>query len=195
MKKYILLLFLGVTVPLSAQEIKLEVPDVRQKETNWCWAAVSQCVLNYYGYSSIKQCEVAEYARGISTWVSLGETPCCEEDAPDCNKGTYNCNDIVEDNIVHDILIHFGKIGNTCEDVLTTSQISYYLKLYRPFLIFRSDGSGHGHIVVGFGMINDFSQGTPPNSNIKIGPLIKKKAKEREISQHQLATISKLNTV
>jgi len=28
----------------------------------------------------------------------------------------------------------------------------------------------------------------PPNCNIKIGPLIKKKAKERKISQHQLAT-------
>jgi len=153
MKKYILLLFFGITITLNAQEftVKLDVPDIRQKETQWCWAAVSQCVLAYYGYFP-QQCEIAEYARTISHWVPLGETPCCDS-VHDCNKAVYNCNEVADDYIIKNILMKFGNIGSDCEDVLTTSQIRYYLQRHRPFMIRRKEKSSNlGHLVVCFGI-------------------------------------------
>jgi len=153
MKKYFLFLFLGATVTLNAQEytVILEVPDIRQQETQWCWAAVSQCVLAYYSYFP-QQCEIADYARTISHWVNLGETPCCDSEH-DCNKATYNCSEVADDYIIKNILVRFGNIGNICEDVLTDSQIHYHLERHRPFIIFRKNHfSNVGHVVVGYGI-------------------------------------------
>ncbi|MCL2245542.1 MAG: C39 family peptidase [Lentimicrobiaceae bacterium] len=60
MKKIIVLLFLGLTCILYAQSIKLEVPLVTQKQSNWCSAAAAQCVLAYYGISK-SQCAIMQY--------------------------------------------------------------------------------------------------------------------------------------
>ena len=147
---------MGATITLNAQDntVKLEVPDIRQKETQWCWAAVSQCVLTYYGYWH-QQCEIAEYARTISHWINLGSTPCCDS-AHGCNKGTISCNEVFDDDIIKKILVHFGNISSNCEYVLTDPQIRYYLKLHRPFIIFRQENVGNnGHVVVGYGIEGD----------------------------------------
>ena len=102
MKKYILLLFLGITITLNAQT--LQIPVVAQEQTDWCWAAVSKCVLEYYGYSHT-QCEIAEYTRSVSTWHNYGTTPCCTDALQGCNYGNYNYG---QTGSIEDILAHFG---------------------------------------------------------------------------------------
>jgi hypothetical protein len=147
MKKYILLLFFGAIITLNAQDLVLKVLDIRQEQTNWCWAASSSCVLDYYGYPQ-EQCEIAEYARIHSVWHNYGLVPCCEDASQGCNKGGLAC---FEEDMMHDILMNFGNIGNNCTGVLSISQIQYNLKLQRPFLIRRVKGST-GHFVVGYGL-------------------------------------------
>lgn len=45
----------------NASAIILTVPQKDQEETNWCWAATSQAVLEYYGVYSKSQTEIAAY--------------------------------------------------------------------------------------------------------------------------------------
>jgi hypothetical protein len=116
MKKYILLLFLGFTSALNAQEIKLIVDYVERKKTNWCTAAAAKCVLDFYGIKQngkpISQCNIMEYALTVST--GGGNLGCCSPDPPSpfehiCNKGLllgYQN----EKGSVYDILIHFGNL-------------------------------------------------------------------------------------
>jgi hypothetical protein len=151
MRQFILFFFLGFAFTLQAQEeysTKLDIADIRQEQTNWCWAASTQCVLAYYGYSK-EQCEIAEYARTHSVWHNYGSTPCCEDASQGCNKGGLAC---FEEDMLFDILLHFGNIKSECKGIITTSQIQYYLKLHRPFLIRRVKNGMTGHVVVGYGI-------------------------------------------
>jgi len=116
MKNYILLLFLGLTGILNAQEIKLKVDYVQQDKTEWCSVAAAKCVLDYYGKklpngNPISQCYIMEYVMnkkfGDMIWG------CCSPDPPGsshiCNKpvdlGVFN-----EKASVKDILMHFGDL-------------------------------------------------------------------------------------
>jgi len=155
MKKYILLLLLGTIMTSYTQEIKLSVSNIRQKETKWCWAAVSQCVLNYYGYTSIQQCHIAEYTRKVGTLYDYGSTPCCDDASQGCNQENYDC---LEPGSVQDILVYFGHIGNDCTYALSYSDIQNNLDQQRPFIIHRKKlDSSSGHSVVGHGIgIDEF---------------------------------------
>ena len=51
MKKHFLLLFLGITITLNAQIETLDVPEIKKEQTEWCWAAASKSVLEFYGHS------------------------------------------------------------------------------------------------------------------------------------------------
>jgi len=62
MKKYILSLFLGLTLTLNAQDIDIQLPVVTQEQSKWCGAAVSQSVLLYFG-PYVWQCIIMEYVR------------------------------------------------------------------------------------------------------------------------------------
>ena len=150
MKKHILLLILGITISLNAQELK--VPIVIQEQTDWCWAAVSKCVLDYYGHSK-QQCEIAEYTRSVSTWHNYGTTPCCTDASQGCNYENYLYG---RAGSIQDILEHFGDIGSNGDAVvLSISDIRYSFSLQRPFIVrFNSLIGKDPHFVVASG-IND----------------------------------------
>ena len=101
MKKYILLLFLGITGTLSAQKIELAVPGVKQEQTNWCVAASTKCVLDYNEIIK-NQCEIMQYVRDVTGY----NNKCCNS-PQSCNVGApfgY----ISEKGSALDILQHFG---------------------------------------------------------------------------------------
>lgn len=52
--------FLGTSSAFAAY---LSVPQKYQKKTNWCWAACSQAILEYYG-TNVSQTQIANYAVG-----------------------------------------------------------------------------------------------------------------------------------
>jgi len=148
MKKYILLTFLGIATIATNAQI-LDVPMVRQERSLWCWAAVSQSVLGYYGHL-FSQCEIAEYARTVSTMINFGTVNCCAPNSPSCNQTNYNW---LHRGSIQDILVHFGGISNDgLTRPLTTFEIHNNLNANRPFIVaFRSLVGGDGHAVVSNG--------------------------------------------
>jgi len=152
MKKYILLSLWGITITLNAQNAQtLNVPAVVQEQTEWCWAAVSKCVLDYYGYSHT-QCEIAEYTRSVSTWHNYGTTPCCTDALQGCNYENYNFG---QTGSIQDILAHFGVANDSLNSYLSISNIRNNITIKRPFITFHDkiNGSG-GHFYVVYGINN-----------------------------------------
>ena len=165
MKKNILLLFLGITFSLNAQDIKISVPLATQEQSNWCGVAASQCVLRYYPPNRlIQQCVIME-------WVRQGATnSCCEVPTPQyCNHGIdlYGTTGSVQA-----ILSYFGAI-NSIEYMgsLWTDRIGAYLSNDRLLIISLENKYSyklHGVVVygmdVGFGRDLIYYMDPSPNS-------------------------------
>ena len=127
----------------------LNVNLVIQEQNQWCWAAVSKCVLDYYG-DSISQCKIAEYTRNVATWHNFGSQDCCQTPNGDCNYWNYNWGYAGS---IQDILSNFGKIQNYGKaDSLTFDKFSTEIKNKRPLIIRWAWTSGGGHFVVGYGI-------------------------------------------
>jgi hypothetical protein len=113
MKKYIVLLFWGITLTLNAQFIMLPVPLVKQKKDNWCGAAAAECVLKY-NKIDIGQCAIMDYVRGIEPQTYGDQYFCCDY-APSfphpCDKGMALGYDY-ETVSVHNVLMHYATNGN-----------------------------------------------------------------------------------
>lgn len=127
----------------------LLVPEVIQEHDQWCWAAVSKCVLDYYG-TSVQQCEIAEYTRNTST-LNFGPTNCCVNPNQGCNDWNYNWGSY--GGTIEDILLNFGGITTTnITGVLSQSQWQSEMNNNSP-LIIRIVNNGVGHFVVGYGKV------------------------------------------
>ena len=131
-KHYSILIFIVILV-LSSNSLHakvLSVPAIVQEMSQWCWAAVSESVLEYYGMD-ITQTEIADYGTGgVNTWNYLWSST-------DTRKG-----------IVY-ILDHFdGHTYNGFFDAIPLSDVTTIIDDDRP-IIFRWgwDGGG-GHFLV-----------------------------------------------
>ena len=150
MKKYFLLLFLGITGTLNAQ-IELKVTQVQQETANWCVAAATRCVLSY-NKIIVKQCKIMEYVRQKSS--GYGGTDCCLDPVPNlpypCDKGVvlgYS----KELGSAWGILMNFS--NNTLpSDViprrLDINEITVSLSLQRPPIIDFRFNNGTAHAAV-----------------------------------------------
>jgi len=117
MKKYILLLYLGLTATLNAQEIQLNVDYIEQEKTKWCGAAAAKCVFDYYKIlnnqsKKYSQCAIMEYVRCVAGSY-YGYSGCCTPDPPGfehpCNKDiALGLND--EKGSIKAILMNLGNI-------------------------------------------------------------------------------------
>jgi len=171
MKKYILLLFLGITGIINAQDIiKLNVSYVEQENTEWCSVAAAKCVLDYYGKKlpngkPITQCIIMdEYIRLICN--SHGGTygyGCCLP-IPGVPMYKHPCNKPVplgffnEKASAKGILWHFGDLPCIGTDgTLYPGQIIDHLKLNRLLIAHWNYfeppfGAPESHAVVIHGM-------------------------------------------
>jgi len=140
MKKYILLLLLGLTVTLNAQVIDLQVPIIKQEKTRWCGIAASQCILRYHRHF-YQQCTLMDYVRKQSpqNLIIYGYNPCCEK-VPNL---PYKCNDqgiyLGENNepgCVKNILKEFGNIDTKVFGwAMSIIEIRDNLALKRPIIV------------------------------------------------------------
>jgi hypothetical protein len=127
----------------------LPVPLVFQEQNQWCWAAVSKSVLDYFGYT-VSQCQIADFTRTSATWYDFGTQNCCVAPSGACNHSNYAWG---ESGSISDILKHFGNIqiiGRT--DSLSINEISAELKNARPYIISWGWTTGGGHFLVGHGL-------------------------------------------
>ncbi|MDQ3109454.1 MAG: T9SS type A sorting domain-containing protein [Bacteroidota bacterium] len=127
----------------------LNVPQIIQEQNQWCWAGVSKCILDYYGYPN-PQCDIADYARTSITWTSFGTVNCCVDPNQGCNYWNYNYG---YPGSIQDILIHFGGIQNNgLGYALSTTEVATESAANRPYIIRWGWFSGGGHFVVGHGI-------------------------------------------
>ncbi len=148
LKQKLLALLLLLLFTSRAYTQVLNVPEVIQEQTQWCWAAVSKCILNYYGYS-VSQCQIAEYTRQNAQWYYFGPVNCCTDPTQGCNYWNYNYG---TSGSIQDILQHWGVQNNGVAYALSTTEITQQLQAHRPFVIRWGWTSGGGHFIVGHGL-------------------------------------------
>jgi len=144
--KSVIALLLGCAVNSAGQV--LEVPEVIQEQTEWCWAAASCCVLRYYG-TTLAQCTIADYARTHATWHNFGSSSCCETPVKSCNYWNYNYGYAGS---IEDILKAWGVMSRGTGLFLTLDKIRGELGAGRPFIIRWALKPSGGHFIVGHGV-------------------------------------------
>jgi len=158
MNKYILLLFMGLTCSLNAQVIEIKnVRYFKQEKTEWCSAAVSQCVLFYRGITQ-GQCDIMNYIKSVD--ASFG--PICCPDPPsnlpyNCNKGV-DLGPVYAPASVYGILKYFGNFHHLLSAVpFEIDQIKTELQLKNPIIAQwdYEDGERVAHVVVIYGINRD----------------------------------------
>ncbi|MBI9092742.1 MAG: C39 family peptidase [Desulfobacterium sp.] len=117
----------------------LETPQVTQEKTEWCWAGVSQSVLDYYG-ESFTQTQIAQYGTGganIWNWL-WGRTL----------YPTRNGIDI--------ILNHFAGVSTTpYPQYLSLIDLEENISDDKPVVIRWGWSNGGGHFVIARGIESD----------------------------------------
>ena len=165
----ILLMTILATVSVSLNAQVLNVSKIIQSQNQWCWAGVSQCVLEFYG-KSLTQCQIAEYTRTTEqfTDISFGSANCCSSPAT-CNNWNYNWGG---PGSIEDILLHFANIPtDKLTSVITPAQITAAVQSNRLFIVRWALTAGGGHFVVGHGIDgqNIYYMNPWPGEGKKIG--------------------------
>lgn len=148
---YIVIFVLAFLVSNKTIAQILPVSEVIQEQSEWCWAGVSKCILDYYG-DTTEQCEIAEYTRNVATWHNFGNTDCCVNPSLGCNYWNYGYG--ISGSIVDILVFHGGIYSYGTSSVMTEQDITYELSNGRPFVIRWGWYSGGGHFVVGYGKVN-----------------------------------------
>jgi hypothetical protein len=141
------IIFLLCTPAISFGQV-LDVPEVIQEQSEWCWAAVSSCVLHYYG-TAVSQCDIADYTRTHATWHDFGAVSCCEDPKKKCNYWNYNYGNTGS---IQAILKEWGVDNTGTGKSLTMTKMKSELGAGRPFIIRWAFPDGGGHFIVGHGI-------------------------------------------
>ena len=121
--------------PLSNEKI-INVPQIKQEQSNWCWAACAEMVLSYYDAPATQQCKFANKI--------LGKTECCLEPvSPDCNKP---CRKEDISKLYSSNYISSKFVGN----VVSFSKLQSEIEADRPVEVahFWGDNGKTGHLVI-----------------------------------------------
>jgi ABC-type bacteriocin/lantibiotic exporter with double-glycine peptidase domain len=133
-------LLLGLIWADAAGATVLNVPQKNQEQDQWCWAACSQAILEYYGTLKT-QTEIAQYGTdGANIWNWLYGSS---------SNPTRNGMDLILD--------HFAGLATTSyTSLLSQLRVGTEINARRPFVIRWEWVSGGGHFVVGKGIDGDY---------------------------------------
>jgi hypothetical protein len=138
------------SLPTAFKGTGLTIPVKFQKQSQWCWAACSAMILEYYG-ALANQCDIANYA--------LGQEKCCEDGGgSECNRiNTLISRPPSYPKGINSILSHFGGTRSTFYDsVLTLQECKAQLSNGTPFIISWSYClSDRYHFIVVYGVSDD----------------------------------------
>ncbi len=110
----------------------LSVSLARQQTDVWCWAAVSEMVLRYYG-QQVAQCQI------LSGWYR-----------GDCCAFPGLCRTTAPIAVIQETLFAFGVGSSYLPRALTFEELAFELDAGRPIII-AYRGSFAGHVVVLYG--------------------------------------------
>lgn len=123
---------LGSPTP-GAKELPVHL--ISQKESNWCWAACAKMVMSYYGETSVKQCDLANWLFQRSDCGDASSSPNCNRTCRvgDVSKVYTNWN-------IHSILSRHP---------VSPSELQGEINLGQPVEVaFIWNGGLHGHVVL-----------------------------------------------
>lgn len=143
----------------------LDVPQIYQEKGSWCWAAVSQAVLEYYGIKET-QTTIAEYgAEGL--------------DIPNSLSGSFT--DPTRRG-VDLILEHFGNITSQYHTIfLDSTVIKHEIQAGRPIPITFQFTNGNSHLL----LIHGYVDGMVYLMDPWLGPSINDYAWVRRSDDHE----------
>jgi len=131
----------------------LPLSDIRQEQTNWCWTASSEAVLDYYGVST-HQCDMTNDV--------FGETTCCVDgSSANCNRGDVLFDIPLLLRGAGNVLSNFGKIDSTYIPwALSKGDLELEIKAKKPWIMgwrWLNCGQSNcgGHTLVGYGLSGD----------------------------------------
>ncbi|HEX7369379.1 MAG TPA: C39 family peptidase [Rhodanobacteraceae bacterium] len=121
----------------------LNVAEITQEHSNWCWAATSLDMLEWYGMNS-SQCDIVDWAFGIN-------------DA--CGNSNFNWNSPInssnalygQSGSIQDILSSAGLGTQVYTSALNWNTIVADVNASSPFIIRFGWYGGGGHFLVGYG--------------------------------------------
>ncbi len=141
-----------LSLPGEGRAGVLTVKEVVQEQSQWCWAAVGQVLLDYYGHT-FSQCAIAEYTRKNASWHDFGDADCCVDPTKGCNYWNYLSS---SSGGVSDIVKAFGNLPSKSAGAMTTSQVAQEIDVQgRPFVARWGWKSGGGHFVVVHGQAGE----------------------------------------
>ena len=110
------------------------VPQIPQEQTEWCWAACAQMVLQFYG-TDVQQCSLASQLFGIPN--------CCSKPAPELCKNPAQVPDIAS------VFTDNGRSAPTfVDDNVTFETLQSEINENRPVEIGFDWGNDNGHQVL-----------------------------------------------
>lgn len=128
----------------------LDVDQVTQEHSNWCWAASAVDVLSWYG-SNPSQCSVANWA--------LGRSDACGSSSFYWNSWANSTNALYGQNGSVQAILQNNGVGSTVYTAaLSWNTIVSEVNAGHPFVMRFGWYSGGGHILVGYGYYDQ--QGT-----------------------------------
>lgn len=130
---------------VASGPVVVNVPSKTQLESNWCWAATSQSILEFYSHRHM-QCTIVNWARAQNEW---GSADCCDNPSSSkCNKTNTLHGD---DGSVDEILLHYGVDSDYDGSPLSYDEVVTQINTGRPFLMRWGWTSGGGHALIGYG--------------------------------------------
>lgn len=125
---------INFSVPISPEKI-INVPQIAQEQTNWCWAACVAMVLHYYDDHTVQQCELANEL--------FNRYECCSEpSSPECNQ-PCEIKDVSKLYARRDIHSQF------VDRNVSFSALQSEIEADRPVeIVFYPRKKGQGHLVV-----------------------------------------------
>ncbi|HEY3447016.1 MAG TPA: C39 family peptidase [Myxococcales bacterium] len=159
----------GAPALALAAPVLLQVTQVEQEHTLWCWAGTSRTVLLHFGVDQ-PQCALAEYARTHTTAsdVNLGTVDCCVDWQQGCNNWNYFW---FFGGSIADILDHYAGLQNlTFERALSLAEIQQSLDVGRLVLVrwVWSNGSGHFLLIHGYEGTATYYMDPWPGEGLKV---------------------------
>jgi hypothetical protein len=125
--------------PLGARV--LNVPWVKQEQTQWCWAACAWMVTHFYGNSTVRQCDFVNWLFGLSDCCSAGSTSLCNRACA-----------------VADVCRVYNAFGVQCysgSGTISQGAIQLEIDQSRPFEPGIAWTGGGGHVVIVLGYYDD----------------------------------------
>src|SRR5262245_5837696 len=77
---------------IAAADAALPVPQIAQTQSNWCWDACAQSVLQYHQQMSISQCQIANWLEMTNGWIDSPSGKAAQPNPNYCCQFPNNCN-------------------------------------------------------------------------------------------------------